>query len=510
MGRKLRSARNGFEIREECKAHLNILMCFLSLRFGCCICPAGYSGVWGSPCVPCSLGYYKDSVGYGSCIRCPVNMSLSGGLATPKLCSDNFYASKEEEEISFTRIKLDPNQRNSADASNMRAPGIPENSISTALELRNDQNPTNLNCGYGIMCCPGLYFQEPFAMMVTGSWSVVRLNVQTYTVSPIEYRSWLPTVTKFSPDGQYLIGIGNFGGSKGGTVYRINYPSLDMQIIAGRGMAESNEGDSADGYGTLAEFDGPSDVAFSSDGNFVLIADQAGYTGTPRCRIRKLEISTYFISTIAGSRCGDQDGIGTTAEFPYFLESISISPDQSFALASGSSLIKKIDLETFEVTTIARGFHGYVNDVQISPNGKFAVFFMLYYYSVGLISFPDNTVTTLAGSDGCGSVDGIGPTAQFEYIDSLTLSPEGTYALILTRPFCGNSGQVHSLRRIDIETGNVTTIMIDSSYIYGVVLSGCSLCKEGGFSGIIGAMSCSLCESGTYWTGAGPKSPGYQ
>lgn len=108
---------------------------------------------------------------------------------------------------------------------------------------------------------------------------------------------------------------------------------------------------SADGVGTAAQFDDPRALALSPDGSFLLVADQGNHT------IRKVVIATGKVTTVAGTPGvdGHADGIGPAAQF-YLMSDIVVSNDGRFALVVDYPAIRKIDLATNSVTTIADKF----------------------------------------------------------------------------------------------------------------------------------------------------------
>ena len=60
----------------------------------------------------------------------------------------------------------------------------------------------------------------------------------------------------------------------------------------------------ADGVGNGAKFNGPYDVAIAHDDSFALVADQYNH------RIRRIDLATNAVSTLAGSSQGLADGTG--------------------------------------------------------------------------------------------------------------------------------------------------------------------------------------------------------
>jgi DNA-binding beta-propeller fold protein YncE len=124
----------------------------------------------------------------------------------------------------------------------------------------------------------------------------------------------------------------------------IDLATAVVDVIAGGERAGS-----ANGFGTNSEFYSPSGIDISGDGTFALIVDRGNQL------IRRLELSTAEVTALAGNKIpGSANGIGIAAQFnnPY---GACISPTQEFALVADTSnnMIRKFDLLTSEVTTIA-------------------------------------------------------------------------------------------------------------------------------------------------------------
>eukprot|EP00966_Prymnesium_polylepis_P050886 1178304-Prymnesium_polylepis.1 len=64
-----------------------------------------------------------------------------------------------------------------------------------------------------------------------------------------------------------------------------------------------------DGTGTNARFDGPYDLDISVDGQVLYVTDSNGHA------LRRVEVSTKVVTTVAGSMAGSSDGVGAAASF---------------------------------------------------------------------------------------------------------------------------------------------------------------------------------------------------
>jgi DNA-binding beta-propeller fold protein YncE len=101
-----------------------------------------------------------------------------------------------------------------------------------------------------------------------------------------------------------------------------------------------------DGIGTAARFWAPSGITI--DGTNIYITDQN--CGT----VRKIEISTGVVTTIAGnpSLAGSVDGIGTAAIF-FYPRGVTTDGTNLYVADAGNCEIRKIVILTGAVTTLA-------------------------------------------------------------------------------------------------------------------------------------------------------------
>jgi hypothetical protein len=213
-----------------------------------------------------------------------------------------------------------------------------------------------------------------------------------------------------------------------------------------------------DGIGAAARFSSPASVTTDGTGS-LFVADEESHT------IRRIDIATGAVTTLAGSpgNSGSTDGTGTAARFS---SPRSLASDGSGHLVvsdSGNNTIRCIDTTTGAVTTLA----GSPGDSD-STDGTGAA--ARFNYPAGLafdglgnlfvadsrdhtirkVEFATGAVTTFAGSAGnSGSTDGIGAAARFNYPVGLAFGGLGNL-------FVADAGN-HTIRRIDIATGTVST-----------------------------------------------------
>jgi hypothetical protein len=157
------------------------------------------------------------------------------------------------------------------------------------------------------------------------------------TVAALYY----PTDIAISSDGSFAVSICHYG-------HRIRHVVMSTALVttlAGDGVIGSTNG-----VGTNGRFNGPVGVSLSNIANtFALIADRDNHM------IRKIVLSTKVVTRVAGSgTAGAANGIGTMATMngPYF---IARSSDDAFAVISEwtGHRIRKLVLSTWAVTTVA-------------------------------------------------------------------------------------------------------------------------------------------------------------
>ena len=126
---------------------------------------------------------------------------------------------------------------------------------------------------------------------------------------------------------------------------QILVPSGNVTTIAGNGMAGY-----ADGLGTRAEIWFPWGVAISPDGAHLYFSMQAGF------RLRRLDLLTSEVKTIAGRSEGSYSGLGMHAQFgSTFLDQATWGEDGNilFFTDRGSNIIRYLQVEQQYVGELA-------------------------------------------------------------------------------------------------------------------------------------------------------------
>jgi sugar lactone lactonase YvrE len=240
------------------------------------------------------------------------------------------------------------------------------------------------------------------------------------------------------------------------TIRRVDPALGDVVTIAG--LRDTTGSD--DGVGQAARFAFPLDLVADSSGN-LYVSDSSNFT------IRRIVIATGQVTTLAGAagQTASVDGVGADARFGA-LGGVAMDPAGNLYVADiTSNNVRRIDVTTGQVTTIAgspTGDAGYQDGVGAAalfagPTGL-AVDLQGHLFvsetinqTVRRIDLETGQVTTIAGTPGvAGSVDGVGGAAQLA-------GPSGLSADLLGNLFVADTFDT-TVRRIDLATGAVTTL----------------------------------------------------
>jgi len=225
-------------------------------------------------------------------------------------------------------------------------------------------------------------------------------------------------------------------------------------------FAGQSDNDSTDGTGTAARFYSP--IGITTDGTNLYVADSGNN------RIRKIVIDNGTVTTLAGSSQGYSDNTtGTSARFngP---RGITTDGENLYVVDSGNHLIRKIVISTGVVTTLAgtAGSFGsadnttgtsasFKNPWGITTDGTNLYVADMKNYTIRKIVISTGAVTTLAGTPGSlGNADNAtGTSASFNWPIGITTDGENLYVT-----------ETHSIRKIVIDNGTVTTLAGSSSH----------------------------------------------
>jgi len=236
------------------------------------------------------------------------------------------------------------------------------------------------------------------------------------------------------------------------------------KIVIATGVVSTLAGSTSgyhDATGTLARFNGPSDICSDGAGN-LYVADYDNH------RIRKIVIATGVVSTLAGSTSGYLDTAGTSAKFNGPAGVCSDGTGNLYVADLLNHRIRKIAIATKTVSTLAGSTGGYLDaagtsakfnypyDVCSDGTGNLYIS-DTFNYKIRKIILTTGVVSTLAGST-AGFADDTGTLAQFNITVGICSDDEGNLYVADVNN--------HKIRKIVIATGVVSTLAGTSAGFY--------------------------------------------
>lgn len=251
----------------------------------------------------------------------------------------------------------------------------------------------------------------------------------------------------------------------------IRLVDFDEETVSTRIGATADVSGFVDGPGHQARFSTPRGLAATADGKHIYVADWGNNI------IRHYDVAEDRVRLLAGSpgQWGFEDGLvdGARFDYPYGL---ALSPDEDFLYVTetGNNAIRRIEIATGQVTTIAgdpaeedlvdgdlsEAVFGGLQDIVVSDDGDHLYVVDAGNQRVRHIDLVAEAVSTLAGGNDDEELDdpdGVGEDAQFAALGGLVLSPDGQTLYVTD----GGQfmGAVHKgVRAIDVSTGEVTTV----------------------------------------------------
>jgi hypothetical protein len=232
---------------------------------------------------------------------------------------------------------------------------------------------------------------------------------------------------------------------------------VEVQVVAGTSSTGF-----ADGKGEGARFNGPAGGVLLPDGSAVIVAD------TFNAVLRRVELGTGEVRTVAG-RVQVQatvDGLGNAARFQS-PRAMVLAPDGRQAFVADGPTLRRVDLSTFETTTLAgtAGEPGYVDGkgavvrlgflqhaLEISEDGSILYIADRSNQTLRTLDTKTLTVSTFAGARYSGApqaVDGTGANARFSGLGGLARLGN---ALFVADTFN------HCIRRVSLVDAQTTTV----------------------------------------------------
>lgn len=236
-------------------------------------------------------------------------------------------------------------------------------------------------------------------------------------------------------------------------------PVVYLQAIDSTGnisvVAGSATSAVTDGIGTAARFKDIAAIVVSpGTPTYLYVADE--------CTVRRVDTSNWQVTTIAGlaANCADINGTGTAAHFNKAKDLALVANDLYIAT---DTTIQKMDLTTSIVTTIAgtNSSNGYVD--AIGTSAKFWSIDSITVVGTNIyaldstnqrirkIDLTTANVTTVAGDGTTAILDGVGTAAQLKTDAYNRITSDGADVLFFT--------DYNSVRKFRISTGQVSTIV---------------------------------------------------
>lgn len=248
-------------------------------------------------------------------------------------------------------------------------------------------------------------------------------------------------------------GYAYFSDSSYHVIRRVKLATGEVTTVAGRAGSSG----SVDGIGAAARFSEPAGLALDGSGA-LYVADASNNT------IRRIVLATGVVSTFAGTAgtSGVVDAAGAAARFTGPHGMAYDGSGYLYIADSGSRRIRRLQISSASVVTIAGGTYGTADGfgtaaqfetpdgLAYDPSG-YLVITEYWMNTVRRMNLATTEVVTLAGVAGWsgGYQDGTGAGALFNTLHGVISDGAGT-AIV------GDSGN-GLLRRVNIATGAVTT-----------------------------------------------------
>lgn len=231
--------------------------------------------------------------------------------------------------------------------------------------------------------------------------------------------------------------------------------TLNIRGVVSTFAGKAGQHGYTDSYGSRARFDAPKGI--TTDGFNLYVADLNNHT------IRKIEIASGKVITLAGlaGKSGSNDGKGSAARFnrPYGMVA---DGNNLYVTDSNNHSIRQIDIDNGEVTTLAGkpGEVGYADGALkearffipegITADGENLYVSDTHNHSIRKIDLETGEVTTFAGLSGApGFADDTGGKARFSYPKGITTDGHHLYVVDF-----GN----HRVRKVPINSAAVVTL----------------------------------------------------
>jgi sugar lactone lactonase YvrE len=236
------------------------------------------------------------------------------------------------------------------------------------------------------------------------------------------------------------------------SIERVDARTGKVETVAGTRFAQGRD----DGERAAARFYVPIDLVYENESLFV--------TDAGNNTIRKIDVASGKVTTLAGSTPGVNDGPRAKATFDNPRGIARDGRGHLYVADSNNATIRKIVIATGIVSTLAGSRTGPGSadgSSQIAsfrfPTGlavdeSFVYVADTHNHAIRRVALSDGEVTTLAGKvEQAGSADGAGEDARFKNPEGLALDKAGHL-------FVADGGN-HAIRKIALASGTVTTVV---------------------------------------------------
>ncbi len=234
------------------------------------------------------------------------------------------------------------------------------------------------------------------------------------------------------------------------TIRKIVISTAEVTTLAGTAGSSGTD----NGTGADARFKNPRGIAIDGAKTNLYVADTSNH------RIRKIVIATAEVTTFAGSGFSAlKDDIGIAAQF-YSPHGITTDGTCLYVADMGNNAIRKIEISSANVTTLAGGAQGFVDGPGplakfywprgITNDGSNLFVADTFNNAIRVVVISSGIVGTLAGDPAgfIGNNDGTGTEARFSRLADITTDG--------TNLFVADSDN-DRLRKVVISTYEVTT-----------------------------------------------------
>jgi DNA-binding beta-propeller fold protein YncE len=240
--------------------------------------------------------------------------------------------------------------------------------------------------------------------------------------------------------------------SHNSAIRRIDMQSGRVVTVVGNGGARGDR----DGKGEKALLNIPEGI--TSDGQFLYIADTFNHA------IRRFDLKSGELFTLAGKvgQAGSADGFGEEALFS-FPRGVVTDGKAIYVADTINNVIRRIDPKTRGVSTLAGkpGVAGHDDGIGdrarfyfpygLTINGRTLYIADTLNHSIRRVDVVSGEVLTIAGGLGAyGAMDGMGREARFNSPFDVATDGKMLYVADTLN---------HAIRRVELETGIVTTLL---------------------------------------------------